>query len=186
MTIDPIRIIEAEETGRTPDGLPPCASDEFLTDPQFGACLVNGPLSLSHVVDLTFGPGGEGLRQVTDRKTAQLRQNIQEWRDEYARNPNELDNRYPLLQFDALRPMRGIYYALARYTITDTFRLNDNHARDLFHSVASVHCADMVTLDAHWAGQVRKLKLPANFVRTYSESELDQFLADLDSAPPTR
>ena len=186
MTIDPFRIINAEETGEVPDGLPPCASVEFLTDPQFAARLATGPLSLAHVVDLTFGPGGDDLRRVTNQNTAKLLQGIQVWRGEHARNPKELDNKYPLLDFDPARPMRGIYYRLARYTITDTFTLNDNHARDLFHAVASVHCGEMVTLDAHWAGQVRKLKLPANFVQVYSEAELDQFLAELEAAPPTR
>lgn len=186
MTIDPLRIIDADQTGTTPDGLPPCASAAFLTDPHFASCLVAGPLSLTHVVDLTFGPGGEDLRQVTDQMTAELRQNIQDWRDEYAMDPNVLDERYPLLQFDARRPVRGIYYGLARYTITDTFTLNDNHARDLFHAVASVHCADMVTLDPHWAGQVQKLKLPPDFVQVYSQRDLDRFLADLEAAPATR
>jgi len=186
MTIDPFRIIHAEETGNTPDGAPACVSIEFLRDPKFAARLATGPVSLAHIVDLTFGPGGDDLRQVTQQNTAQLRQNIQGWRDEYARNPDELDNKYPLLEFDALKPMRGIYYGLARYTITDTFTLNDNHARDLFHAVASVHCAEMVTLDAHWAGQVRKLKLPPDFVQVYSEVELVRFLADLEAAPATR
>ena len=186
MTIDPFRIINAEETGKVPDGLPPCASVGFWTDPQFAARLVTGPLSLAHVVDLTFGPGGDDVRAETDRGTARLRQGIQELRDEHARNPKELDNKYPLLKFDALKPMRGIYNGLARYTITDTFTLNDNHARDLFHAVVSVHCAGMVTLDAHWAGQVRKLKLPANFVQVYTEAELDRFLRDFEAAPATR
>ncbi len=82
--------------------------------------------------------------------------------------------------------MRGIYYGLLRYTITDTFPLDDNHVRDLCHALVSVHCAEMVTLDAHWAGQVRKLKLPPHFVQVYSEKELARFLADLEAAPATR
>ncbi len=186
MTIDPLRIIDADQTGKTPDGLPPCASVGFWTDPHFVARLVTGPLSLVHVVDLIFGPGGDDLRAETDRGTAQLRRGIQELRDQYAKDPNELDKKYPLLEFDALKPMRGIYHGLARLTIIDTFTLNDNHARDLFHAVASVRCADMVTLDAHWAGQVRKLKLPQDFVQVYSEGDLDRFLADLEAAPATR
>jgi len=44
----------------------------------------------------------------------------------------------------------------------------------------------MVTLDAHWAGQVRKLKLPTTFVQVFSEVEIDGFLADLEAAPATR
>jgi len=186
MTIDPIRIINAQEKGKTPDAAPACVSVGFLSDPKFATRLTMGPVSLAHVVDLTHGPGGEDLRRATDQNTARLRQNVQDWRDEYARNPNALDRTFPLLKFDARKPMRGIYYALARYTITDTFRLTDNHARDLFHAVASVQCADIVTLDAHWAGQVRKLKLPANFVQVYSEVEFDRFLGDFEAAPAIR
>jgi len=44
----------------------------------------------------------------------------------------------------------------------------------------------MVTLDAHWAGQVRKLRLPTDFVKVYSEADLDRFLADLEAAPAVR
>jgi hypothetical protein len=186
MTIDPIRIIAAEETAKPPDCAHPCVSVTFLSDPKFASRLTAGPVSLVHVVDLTRGPGGDDLRQATNENIARLRQHIQEWRNEYARNPKELDKKYPLLKFDATKPMRGIYYALARYTITDAFTLNDNHGRDLYHAVVSVRCADMVTLDAHWAGQVRKLKLPTTFVQVYSEAEIDCFLTDLEATPATR
>ncbi len=84
MTIDPFRIINAEETGKMPDTLPLCASGEFLTDSQFAARLANGPVSLAHVVDLTFGTGGDQLKKVTNRNTAQLQKAVQTWRDEHA------------------------------------------------------------------------------------------------------
>ncbi len=186
MTIDPLWIIDAEETGKTPHGTHPCVSVGFLTDPAFAARLTTGAVSLVHVVDLTRGRDGDELIRATDRNTAALRHGIQDRRDAYAASPLELDKKYPLLPFDATKPMRGIYYALARYTITDTFTLNDNHVRDLFHAIASVRCAQMVTLDAHWAAQVRKLKLPSTFVKVYSEAEFDKFLADLEAAPATR
>ncbi|MGD0263651.1 MAG: hypothetical protein ABSD47_01695 [Candidatus Methylomirabilota bacterium] len=186
MTIDPFRIINAEDTGKTPDGLAPCASVEFLTDSHFAARLATGPVSLAHVVDLTYGAGGDDLRKVTDRRTAQLQEELQAWRDEYAKNPKALDNKFPLLKFDATKPMRAIYNGLVRYAIRDTFTLNDNHARDLCHAMVSVRCAQMVTLDAHWAEQVRKLKLPPDFVQVYSEADLGRFLADLEDAPATR
>lgn len=186
MTIDPLRIIEAEETGRTPDGVHPCVSAGFLRDPKFAARLTEGPVSLVHVVDLTRGPDGDELRHDTDRDTSRLRRHIQDWRIAHATDPREVDAKFPRLQFDSNRPMRGIYHGLARYTIIDTFTFDDNHARDMFHAMASVRCADMVTLDAHWSGQVGKLRLPTDFVRVYTEGELDAFLADLEAAPATR
>ncbi len=102
------------------------------------------------------------------------------------KNPKALDKKFPLVKFDATKPMRAIYNGLVRYAIIDTFTLNDNHARDLCHAMVSVHCAQMVTLDSHWAAQVRKLKLPPNFVQVYSEAELDRFLVDLEAASATR
>ncbi|MBI4178427.1 hypothetical protein HY522_03255 [bacterium] len=186
MTIDPLRILGAEERGETADGTHPCLSVGFLTEPAFAARLTRGAVSLAHVVDLTRRPDGDDLIQTTNRKTAELRDCIQKFRDAYVANPKELDKRYPFLKFDAAKPMRGIYNALVHYTITDTFTLNDNHARDLYHAIASVRCAQMVTLDAHWAGQVGKLKLPPGFVKVYSEAELDAFLVDLEAAPVTR
>lgn len=186
MTIDPLRIIHAEDSGRTPDDAHPCVSVGFLIDERFAARLAAGTVSLGHVVDLTRGAEGDILRQESEKDTARLLQNLQEWRDGHKSDPNALEQKYPSLRFDPQKPMHGIYNGLARLTITDSFKLNDNHARDLFHTVASVRCAEMVTLDAHWAGQVRKLKLPTDFVRVYSEADLDRFLADLEAAPAVR
>ena len=186
MTIDPLRIIQAEDTGITPHAAHPCVSVGFLSDPKFARRLTSGSVSLAHVVDLTRGPDGDELKHDTDEDTARLLKNVEEWRTAYGKNPRELDKKYPVLKFDPVKPMRGIYYGLARYTIIDTFSLNNNHARDLYHAIASVRCADMVTLDAHWSGQVRKLKLPADFVKVYSETEFDQFLTDLEATPATR
>ena len=188
MTIDPLRIINAEETGTAANDVHPCVSAGFLSDPQFAARLTTGAVSLAHVVDLTRGTNGKNLKSACDRNTALLRKNIQDWRDDHAKNPKDLDIKFPLLKFDAAEPMRGIYHGLARYTIIDDFPLDDNHARDLFHAVVSVRCADLVTLDSHWAEQVRKLKLPADFVRVYSGKldSFDRFLSDLEEAPATR
>jgi hypothetical protein len=186
MTIDPMRLIDAEDRGKTPDGVHPCVSAGFLSDPKFAQRLTTGAVSLAHVVDLTRGADGDAIRHDTSRQAAELVKSLQEWRDGHETDPGALDGKYPVLPFDPHKPMRPIYHGLARLTITNGFRLTENHARDLFHALAAVRCAEMVTLDAHWVGQVRKLKLPADFVKLYSEAELDQFLGDLESAPKTR
>jgi len=41
----------------------------------------------------------------------------------------------------------------------------------------------MVTLDAHWAEEVKKLKLPPDFVKVYREETLDQLLDDFEKWP---
>jgi len=98
----------------------------------------------------------------------------------------ELNRRFAKKPFDAQKPMRFIYHRLVRLTITDGFPLDDNHMRDLYHACTAVRCAEMVTLDGHWAEQVRKLRLPADFCRVYSEPEIDRFVGDLENYPPNR
>jgi hypothetical protein len=78
------------------------------------------------------------------------------------------------------KPMRYIYKNLVRFTINARFTLEENHMRDLFHAISATRCAGMVTLDAHWAEQVRKLKLPSDSGKVYSQGRLDEFLADLE------
>ena len=184
MTIDPLRVIRAEEED-APSGKLHCASPEFLTDPAFAAKLLCGPLSLAHVIDLTAGRGGDCLRRVTECKTTQLLEELQRWRSLYRQEPEALDAQYPPLKFNANTPMRGIYNGLVRYTIKDTFPLDLNHMRDFCHATVSLRCADMVTLDSHWAAQAKKLHLPDGFVKVYSEPDLSNFLSHLEAASAT-
>jgi hypothetical protein len=186
MTIDPIRIVRAEESGTTSDGIHPCVSAGFLSDPAFAQRLTTGNVSLSHVVDLTRGPNGDAIRQDSARQELQLLNSLQDWRNAYTNDHTELDTKFPVVPFVAERPMRTIYHGLARLTITDGFKLTDGHVRDLFHTLAAVRCAEMVTLDAHWVNQVQKLRLPTDFVKLYSEANLEQFLSDLEASPATR
>jgi hypothetical protein len=187
VTIDPLRVLDAEETGVPPvDGFSPCVSSAFLADGDFMARAV-ASATLAHVVDLTRGTAGDKLRTDAELDTGRLQANIQEWRDERKKDKatieKDLNKKYPKKPFDAAKPMRSIYPGLARLTITDGFNLDDNHMRDMYHACCAVRCADMVTLDGHWAGQVTKLKLPADFVKVYSEETLDQLLEDFEKWP---
>ncbi len=96
----------------------------------------------------------------------------------------------PVLPHDDEKYMRPIYNAFLRLCVTDGFPFSDNHARDLFHAIASVGCAQMTLLDNHWAEQARKvLKMigtPEGFVKIYSKRDVDLFLADFAKHPPSR
>jgi hypothetical protein len=186
VTIDPFRIIDAEETGHKPDRMDPCVSVGFLTDPRFAALLMTGAVSLAHVVDLTAGPEGGPLIAADDLTTCKLLQEIQRARDLYATDPQSLSRMFPIMEFDAKKPMRSIYNGLMHYLVKDSFSLNGNHARDLYHAIVPLCCANMVTLDKHWVGQVRKLRLPPTFVKVYSRPEFKAFLSDLEAEPASR
>lgn len=178
ITIDAMKVIEAEETDATDQR--PCLSERFLRDPFFAARLVAGPVNLSHVVDLTRGEEGDDLRHATSRHAGDLVATLTEWR-QLARNDRRgFDGVLPEVPFEPARPMRTLYNGLVRRTVLDGFPITENHVRDLFHAVAALRCAHMVTLDSHWVEQVRKLALPAEFVRVYSPSTFANLLEDLE------
>ena len=186
MTIDAIRVIEAEETSGGADHTHPCVSTAFLSDGAFANRLANGALSLVHVVDLTSGENGRALREATDRDCERLIGYLQHHRDDHKADSRLASLRYPDVPFEPSAPTRKIYQGLVRLAITDRFRLDSNHVRDLYHAVCAVRCADLVTLDSHWVAQVDKLGLPPEFGRRYAEPKLDDFLFDLESWPATR
>jgi len=70
MTIDPLRVIDFEESGGTKDGAHGCISLGFLTDAKFLARIAHGSPTLGHVVDLTRGAAGTELSSDTARDTA--------------------------------------------------------------------------------------------------------------------
>jgi hypothetical protein len=182
MSIDALAIASAEEAGQVAD-IHPCVSSAFLLEPAFASQLLNGPVSLTHVVDLTRGADGAALRDDTDAACDGICADLGLHRERQATDPSWAHTRYPHIPFRASAPTRGIYNGLVRTMIRSSFRLNRNHVRDLFHAVGAVRCADLVTLDAHWAESVRQLGLPTEFGRVYSEPQLEQFLSDIDSWP---
>ena len=78
-------------------------------------------------------------------------------REQHAKDSKYLDSKWKLLPYDAGKYMRPIYNGFLRLCVTDGFPFDHNHARDLFHAIASVGCAHMTLLDNHWAAQARKV-----------------------------
>jgi hypothetical protein len=162
----------------------------FVKDPKFSTKLRAGDLSLGNVVDLTRGQDGVLLKVETDKSTKEIVEGIAHHREEYQKDSRYLDRKWKLVPYDAEKYMRPIYNAFVRLCVTDGFPFSDNHARDLFHAIASVGCAQMTLLDNHWVEQARKvLRLigaPADFVKIYSKGDVEQFLADLAKWPASR
>lgn len=188
LTIDAWAVINAQERhGGKPDA---CISSAFIEDPQFSAKLHGGSLSLAAVVDLTRGPDGFALKAATDASTARMTADIALHRADFQADPKALDRKWPAIPWDAIRYMRPIYNQFMRLTVRGRFNFTDNHARDMFHSIASVGCAHMTLLDGHWAELARQVQkqlgFPSDFVRIYSPDDLPAFLADLGVAPKTR
>jgi hypothetical protein len=187
MTIDPFAVIKAQES---PGSTPGCVSTALINDAKFSKRLRSGNLSLGSVVDLTRGQDGVLLKAETDQGTKVMVDGVAHHREEYGKDPGYLDRRWRLLPYEADKYMRPIYNAFQRLCVTDGFSFSDSHARDLFHSVASVGCAHITLLDSHWAEQARKvlrmIGAPATFVKIYPKGEVEQFLDDFANYSPSR
>lgn len=186
LTIDPFLVMNAQETSQERQSA--CLSSAFLNDPDFSSKLLADDLSLVHIVDLTRGGSGAMLKASSDGSTRELCDSINALRSNAA--SQTLDRGWPEMLFDNRVSMRPIYNAFLRLCVKDSFTFTANHARDLYHAVTSMGCADMTILDSHWANQARKVQgligMPSDFVRIYSPHNLSQFLADLAALPPSR
>jgi len=193
LTIDPFSVMNAQAAsqGRQSD----CLSSAFLNDPDFSSKLLAGDLSLVHIVDLTRGGSGAMLKASSESSTQELCDSINALRSNTA--SQTLNHAWPQMPFDNAAPMRPIYNGFVRLCVKDSFTFTANHARDLYHAVTSMGCADMTMLDSHWATQARKvqklIRMPSDFVKIYSQRDLfrsctgpPQFLADLAALPPSR
>jgi hypothetical protein len=186
LTIDPFSVMNTQEGSGSRQSA--CLSSAFLNDPHFSSKLLAGDLSLVHIVDLTRGGSGALLKASSDRSTHDLCECINALRSHS--DPQALEQAWPQMSFNAKASMRPIYNAFVRLSLKDSFKWTANHARDLYHAITSMGCADMTVLDPHWANQARKVQkligMPLDFVRVYSKHDLSRFLADLAAFPPSR
>jgi hypothetical protein len=187
LTIDPFAVMAAQDQPGSTHG---CISVGFINDAKFSAKLKAGELSLASMVDLTRGADGAQLKAETDKSTAEMVDGVAHHREQHAKDSKYLDTKWKLVPYDAENYMRPIYNGFLRLCVTDGFPFSHNHARDLFHAIASVGCAHMTLLDNHWAGQARKvlqqIDAPDGLVRIYAQRDVERFLTDLEASPKTR
>jgi hypothetical protein len=188
LTIDAFAVMEAQENHGSAHAA--CISHGFINDPKFSSKLRAGDLSLGNVVDLTRGPDGVELKASMDADTTELAAAVRHHREAHRADAKYLSRQWKNLPWHPTRSMRAIYNAFVRLTVKDSFTFDDNHARDMFHAIASVGCAHITLLDSHWAEQARKVekqfKSPPGFAKVYDPSQLQQFLADLAAWPHSR
>ena len=188
LTVDPFVVMEAQEKQSSAHDA--CISHGFINDQKFSAKLRAGDLSLANVVDLTRGRDGIELKASADAGTAEIAAAVPKHRAAHRADATYLNSQWKNLPWHPTRSMRPIYNAFVRLTVKDSFAFDDNHARDMFHAIASVGCAHIALLDSHWAEQARKVEKqfngPAEFARIYDPSQLQKFLAELAAWPKSR
>ena len=174
MEMNPFKVIR-KEVQADPSSNTPCVSETFMET--YIPHILEGPLNLSRVVDLTQQDAGAAARTELDRLKKEASDFVHQLRSLSASDPAWLDTHFPRQTFDSARPTAFVFAELLRVLIKDRgTAFTPNDAVDLFHATVPTAWSDFVLLDKTWTKRVRSLALPADRVRAYYEYELDDFL----------
>ena len=178
--MNPFKVIR-KEVQADPSSNTPCVSETFMET--YIPHILEGPLNLSRVVDLTQQDAGAAARTELDRLKKEASDFVHQLRSLSASDPAWLDTHFPRQTFDSARPTAFVFAELLRVLIKDRgIAFTPNDAVDLFHTTVPTAWSDFVLLDKNWTKWVRSLALPADRVRAYYEYELDDFLTVFEKA----
>lgn len=173
--MNPFKVMRKEVQADVPSNTP-CVSETFMET--YVPHILEGPLTLSKLLDLSQQDAGVAARTELDRLKKEASDFVHQLRSLSASDPAWLDTHFPRQTFDSARPTAFVFAELLRVLIKDRgTAFTPNDAVDLFHATVPTAWSDFVLLDKNWTKRVRSLALPADRVRAYYEYELDDFLA---------
>jgi hypothetical protein len=183
---DPVEVIRREAEWSRDSHRAPFVADTFFRSSGFLARLCSGPVSLSHIVDMTREEGGAALLSHLTPSVDRLIHNLNRFREKYRDNKGILAATFPPQVFDARYPMRFVFCQLMRSLVTTRVRLTAGQIADFFHAAVPLAYAQVVVLDKHWATQADNIKLPHTWVKIFKESNLAEFFEMVEAMPAVR
>ena len=183
---DPIEVIRRENAWTVTSRRAPFVADTFFKTSGFLVRLSEGPVSLSHIVDMVRDEGSDAILANLTSSVQTLVANLNRFRQEYRANSGILSTTFPAQMFDKRYPTRFVFHQLMRSLITTQVKLSPNHIADFFHAVVPLAYAQIVVLDKHWATQAENLHLPENWVRIFKKSNLEDCFELIEQMPSVR
>jgi hypothetical protein len=186
--LDPLDVVQREMQGKF--WAEACSSSKFMEDFRNVQLMKSGGtildlsadfFRLNTVMDWTHAqrePIGRGLRDMD----AALITRIAQHRKKYDADPAWLDNTFPAVRFNQLRPATFTYFNLVRQLILDAkgFRLKKGDGLDFCHTVVGISFSKFATLDKHWKRRVAALPQPNGLAKVFYAPELDDFLDEIE------
>lgn len=110
-----------------------------------------------------------------------LKSEVREARENSKRDPEWLDKKFPSIPFNPARPAFFVYLNLLRSIAVEANSLKKGDGLDFCHTVLACAYASFAALDKPWKRRVAGLPTPNKIARIYSEPDLDQMVADMES-----
>jgi hypothetical protein len=183
--LNPIEVVERELKGA--GLLDSCISQDFLK--RYFAAQLGGSFSnlsetmvlLGAVLDW-LGPQRDSILDGMAKLDEALIQKIERHRIELEHEPQRLNEKFPMLQFNGLQPATFTYVNLVRNLILEAkaYRLKKGDGGDFCHAVMAGAFARFATLDKHWKRRIEVLPTPNKIARIYYQPELDSMIADIE------
>jgi hypothetical protein len=187
--LDPLVVVRRELAGSAVADS--CVSKQFLKD--YSAYRMGqqaGPLvdlseqffSLGAVIDWWY-PQRESIRRGLVSLDGALIRRIDEYRAEFERDPQWLDQRFPALSFNPSHPATFTYVSLVRSLVLEAkaYKLKKGDGLDFCHAVMAAAFASVATLDKHWKRRIESLPTPNKLARIYYGLELDEMVDHIEA-----
>lgn len=126
----------------------------------------------------------DDTRKNTDEIDATLIQRVTEEHAEYTKDATHLVKVWPNEPYSKEMPTRFALLHLLRLLTTELkqFTLKKGDGRDLCHAAIGSAYGSIAALDKQWKRRVAALPNPNGLAHIYSPNELDQLVADLETA----
>ena len=181
-------VVEREMNGATP--IRNCVSErlarDFLSDrlrASSGKLIDCSPdiFRLGAVLEW-IAPQRDSIRKgLVDLDDALIKR-IDGYRATFERDPEWLDQTFPVAQSNPARPATFAYFSLVRNLIVEAAKgrkIKKGDGLDFCHTVVACGCASVAMLDKHWKRRVELFPRPNHMPPIYYAPELDKLVSDL-------
>jgi hypothetical protein len=187
--LDPLLVIKRELSGKRADKS--CFSDKFMRD-YLRYRADNKPLNqnisaeffrLGPIMDWLASQRDSIAKGKADLDDALIRK-IKDHRAKYEADPQWLEVSFRMLSDDEAPRATFVYNNLIRTLILETksYHLKRNDGIDFCQAVIASAFTSFATLDKPWKRRIESLPKPNKLARIYYAQELDNMVADIDSA----
>jgi hypothetical protein len=174
---DVTELIKAEQRGKSQGTV--CVDETFLKSyvadlmrPEKVICFSDNFFRLGPLVD-RMGSQRESLSASFSQFDEELKRAVSEARENL--------KKLPRIPFDRARPAYFVYLNLLRIMAAEANSLKKGDGLDFCHTVLACAYANFAALDKQWKRRAASLPMPNRIARIYSEPDLDQMVADMES-----
>jgi hypothetical protein len=129
------------------------------------------------------GEQRDSIQQGKNDLDTALADKIKRYRSEFQQSPDFLDKSFPILPFNAAKPVTFVYVNLIRHLVMEAKQhpIKRGDGLDFSHAVISSAFANVSMLDKHWKRRIESLPKPNQIARIFYDQEFDQMIDQIEA-----